>query len=303
MFKTKISSVFLFTVLAVTATTVRAEDKDTSPDQKVAHDSSRMEIAGAGGAYQEFNKGNKTGAFVLQYNAVGINNGGKSPEITTAGRTMYSTSGASLDVSPEGIGARLDARVGNNLWKRKDDAPVAPLIGIEPLSLSMGTSVSFKPGTEIKKDILGIDREVPAKGLHRINGREPFFEWTPMAAIGAQFFTDSCKAMVAVRGGAAIGTLGDGGVRPAYGAGASAVCNNKLIFNADFTRIVTENSNVDMANLMAGVKIPGQDFAIGAVFEGRDTKDTAKSPSVYSFPTASGDRPDVAAKLFIGGAF
>ena len=240
------------------------------------------------------------GAVGLQGTTVTITN---SPTATNTYGAGHTSLELSLAPGASGFALDLEEKSGVNLWTRHGDQTIVPLLGLEPLNFAAGTSIGFESKTTQHTDALGVTTTTKDSDPHRIPGREPYIEWSPMAAVGFQVLGDTCKAMFAIRGGASIGTLGDGGVRPAYGAGVSAVCKHILSFSADVMRIPTKTVDVDMASLRAFVLVPGQHFGIGTVFDARDSKNVNQASSVYSLPLPSSTTAEVVGKIVIGGEF
>jgi hypothetical protein len=82
-----------------------------------------------------------------------------------------------------------------------------------------------------------------------------YFEWTPMAAAGFQVQTDQCRVVAVIRGGGSVGTLGDGGARPAYGVGGYVDCESKLALGAELLRIEDASNDIDLARVEISVPI------------------------------------------------
>lgn len=267
-----------------------AETRANSPSTPTT----TMDKGAVTGSYG-FYHGEKQGAIGLQ---------GMKTTITNAQGTMkaYGTGHGSIEVGTVGIAFNAEHKSGLNFWTRKGSERVVPLIGIEPFNLALGTSIGFDKLVTEQKNPLGQTYYVERSNPHRILGREPFIEWSPMASVGIQVLGDTCKAMFALRGGVSLGTLGDGGLRTAYGAGVVGVCEDVLQFSADVMRISTKSSDVDMASVRAFILIPGQSFGIGAVVDGRDTKDSGQS-AVFSMPGPSSKTAEFVGKIALGGRF
>ncbi len=266
---------------------------------KKDHDTTEMHASGIDGSYGKF-QGTTQSGVGLQGMSVTITN---APGATNTYGAGHGSLDLSLTPGASGFALNAEEKSGVNLWTRKSNEAVIPLIGLEPLNLMFGTSVGFDKKTTTHTGVLGQTYTTQDSDPHRIQGREPNIEWSPMASAGVQLFSDTCKATLLIRGGASIGTLGDGGVRPAYGAGVTAVCKDLLQFSADVMRIPTKTVDVDMASLRAFVLIPGQKFGVGTVFDARDAKDVSQSSAVYSLPTPASATGEFVGKVVIGGKF
>ena len=129
------------------------------------------------------------------------------------------------------FGIHLSEAGGVNLLRYTADHPIF-LIGVEPFNFNFNAGVQGS-----------------------VENLSNYFEWTPMAAVGLDIDflelsdDDTCRGILLARGGASIGTLGDGGARPAYGAGFHINCADAVNFGADLLRIEDANFDVDLARV------------------------------------------------------
>lgn len=244
-------------------------------------------LVGQGGAAVGKYQGNTQAGATAHMQGVSIANGDQHKNPNTEGPALsYANLSAGVEVGPAGVEVAGKLNGGWNFWKRNDGQTVVPHVGFEPFNWQAGASIGFdnKPGVSIQ-------------------GRTAHLEWMPMGAAGVQVFGDTCRAMFSARGGMSVGTFGDNNLKPVYGAGVMGVCKNLLLFNADLTRIKDGEKNIDMATFHAALKIPGQSFSVGAVFEGRDTKDAGDMGFMPSIPLPGSSTAEISGKLMIGGAF
>lgn len=128
--------------------------------------------------------------------------------------------------------------------------------------------------------------------------RTDYFEWQPMAALGLQLGSESCSIMAVARAGAAIGTLGENGVRAAYGGGALSSCGG---FRAagEVTRIRSDRQPADIGSIDLAF---GRKIAVGlrgeAVVVSSDEKALAESLGEKGRGTE-----EVRGLVTVGGAF
>ena len=117
-----------------------------------------------------------------------------------------------------------------------------------------------------------IGLQVGVEGLNYVysanldDGRVDFWEWLPALSLGIR--TEPlgvCKVLLLARGGAAVGNLGTGGIRPMYGAGAYLSCG-RLDMASSITRVLTETQTVELVETNLSARL-GKVFGIGLRFE------------------------------------
>ena len=139
------------------------------------------------------------------------------------------------------------------------------------LRLEAGTGVGMAGDLTLGKEVFKLDRAWGAHlhaGLEPINlrfnfnnnnEREDYFEWLPMASGGLQLAADACRVLIAARGGAALGTLGDNGAHLAVGGSTTLDCPGFELVG-DVVRVDPLGSPTDLGTVDLAV---GTSFKVG----------------------------------------
>jgi hypothetical protein len=188
----------------------------------------------------------------------------------------------------------------------------APSYGHAHLRLEIGTGFSFAGATRLGTTLVGASEDRPVNlhlGVEPLNfdfsastdpHREAYFEWLPMANAGIQFrIDDFCSALALARGGAAIGTLSEGGGRGAYGVGAEFTCPG-VKAAGEVTRIAADNP-ADIVSLNLDVNV-SERVAVGVLGQAITTRDEG-SDAAFVLPPQEGDKSEARGFVTISGAF
>jgi hypothetical protein len=135
--------------------------------------------------------------------------------------------------------------------------------------------------------------------------REDYIEWLPMGSAGLQLAADSYRILGLVRGGGAVGTLGNGGGGGAYGFGAY-LDGPRFDFAADLTRIVRNGKNVDLGSVDAAVPLTSGRGTGAHLFLGLhgEVIDTRGDDKASMFSTANtGDKVEQRGLLTLRGVY
>lgn len=140
---------------------------------------------------------------------------------------MYGLGMGRLQLGNE-VGVNVQGHLGFNVL----GADSYGIIGLEPLNLSFNWTRRIATNAPLN-----------------------YIEWQPMAAVGLQIPSDLCRVAILVRGGGSWGTIGENGLRPAYGMGGYINCSNVFDFAAEITHI---QSDTPTDVLMSEIRIPLQ---------------------------------------------
>jgi len=196
------------------------------------------------GALSGKTQGKDEGAFIIQSSLFGE----QSEDKNFYGHNIFRLEiGSGFGITGAGMG-------GVGLFKVEPNS-VNSLVAIEPLNLIFSANTN--------------------------NNREDYIEWMPMGAAGIQAAPNVCRIAVLGRAGAALGTLGDGGARTAYGAGAYLSCP-KVHAAGEVTRIRTASGPVDLGSLTAAARVGNVD--LGLRVESITTRDKESDATMISEP-------------------
>jgi len=186
--------------------------------------------------------------------------------------------------------------------------------GYSEMRLEIGTGFgiagNWMSGTKLSGLKRGETGVAPLLGLEIFNvrlsantddDREDFIEWMPMMAAGLNAATNGCALSLVARGGAALGTLGDGGVRSAAGVGTYLNCK-KVDLSADFTRIWTKGQPVDLARAELVFPALGDNMYVGISAEAISTRQS-KSVDLLNWLPETNDKVEKRAFLVVGGTY
>ena len=177
-----------------------------------------------------------------------------------------------------GFGLTLASTTGVTLLGLDDrDSGLMPHFGIEPFSAQMS--------------------------LNTNDTREDYYNWMPMAALGPQLGTGSCRLLPSARAGAGIGNIGKSGFAPRIRSalGASAYLNCATFDVAlELTRMLDHRGNVDVALVdVADALDRRDDWKIGVRGESLMLRAPGASSGVASLERGSGDRAEQRAMLIV----
>jgi hypothetical protein len=219
--------------------------------------------------------GSGEGGFVLEAQSQGDQRPGGTFGITRYGHDYLRLEIGGRSEGGVGLGIAGGGMSGSQLVGVRGDQNVMLHIGAEPFNLQFNA--------------------------HSSDAREDFIEWMPMGSAGVQVAADTCRAIALLRGGAAIGTLGNGGARGAWGGGAYLTCPAVQVAG-EITRIESDNKPVDVAAVNARLNLASHNLSLGVLAEAITTRRDGTSPAIFSTP-GEGDNSERRLFLMVGGAF